>query len=767
MKTNLHLEGEIGRRIEAVTTNWLLPMPSANPGLLEMFRSRDAEPPERLVAWAGEFAGKYLTHAVLLYRLRGGDGLREHISSFVRDFIACQDDDGYLGPWPKDHHLKPSAPNCANPWDAWGHYHAMLGLMLWNETSGDPSALSATRRIADLLCKRFLGDTGETLHGTGQLDKNHSPLHTLALLHRKTGEPRYLALARQIIQELEIPPAGDFLRQAIGGREFHEMPLPRWESLHTILGFAEMFRATGEEPFREAFVRLWHSMRKTDRHNNGGFTSAEKAQGNPYHPGPIETCCTVAWSAMCVEMLWLADNPDSAVMAADELELSLFNSGLGLISPSGRWVTYNTPMAGRRLASAHDIVFQCRAATPELNCCSVNGPRMLGFLADWALTPHAGGVAINYYGPGAFEVTLDDGIRLQLRQDTDYPLSPDVRITLGMIEKCTFPLAIRIPAWSEQTQVRINGSSLETPQAGRYLIPEHDWCNGDVIEISFDFRPHYWLHPERLPTTPWETEWTVFAPVATSARDYPPRSDDPDPQLPGDHIPETLSIDGRTLEPVLIASPGGKLDFHRHFQRASRDYVAFAFTEIICDRAEIRTLQYSANMWACWFLNGEKLSDNHATGGNLGDGFQQLHRIELPLRAGRNLVLARITSHVGNCWYLPTEWNLNAGFINPGANACFASIYRGPILLTHDPRYNQLAQSPGPLIEPLSDSLQPIASALPGFQPWMLFETPTAVGATTRLCDFASAGFAGGPPYDSWLPTHLADPPRFSPFCVG
>src|SRR5262249_27872791 len=45
------------------------------------------------------------------------------------------------------------------------------------------------------------------------------------------------------------------------------------------------------------------------------------------------------------------------------------------------------------------IVFQSRAGTPELNCCSVNGPRGWGMLSDWALLETEDGYAINWLGP--------------------------------------------------------------------------------------------------------------------------------------------------------------------------------------------------------------------------------------------------------------------------------------------------------------------------------------------------------------------------------
>ena len=128
-----------------------------------------------------------------------------------------------------------------------------------------------------------------------------------------------------------------------------------------------------------------------DRHNNGGFSSGEKATGNPYDRGAIETCCTIAWIAMSVEMLKLTG--DSVV--ADEIELSTLNSVLGMHSASGRWATYNTPMDGIRRASAHSIVFQAREGSPELNCCSVNSARGFGHVSDWAVMRDGEGLMVN------------------------------------------------------------------------------------------------------------------------------------------------------------------------------------------------------------------------------------------------------------------------------------------------------------------------------------------------------------------------------------
>lgn len=486
------LGGEIGRRLEAVTEQWILPTPASNPAILEMFRDRDQEPMRDIMPWAGEFAGKYLTHAVQVYRLTRDPRLREHIQWFVKELASLQADDGYLGPWPADHRLTGTAPNCAggqrSTWDAWGHYHIMLGLLLWHETAGDRRALACARRMGDLFCKKFL-DTDDRLVSTGSEEMNLAPIHSLCLLYQCTGVERYLAMAHAIEEDFEVPPAGDYVRTALAGQEFFETPKPRWESLHPIEGIAELFFITGDEKYRRAFEHIWWSIVEHDRHNGGGFSSGEQATGNPYHQAAIETCCTVAWMAMSVDMLRMSGGS----IVADELELSMLNSGLGMMSPCGRWVTYNTPMEGTRIASPTDATaFQARPGQPELNCCSVNGPRALGMLCDWAVMGSEAGPTLNYYGPGRIVVPLGSSNSITIEQETDYPQSGKVIIRLRPRRPAEFALRLRIPYWSAKTRAAVNGQRVGRAEPGRYLEIERKWKKDDTVELALDLSLHYW-----------------------------------------------------------------------------------------------------------------------------------------------------------------------------------------------------------------------------------------------------------------------------------
>lgn len=501
-RTHYALDGPFAAYLRAVTEQWLLIAPAANPAMLDMFADRDRKPYRDQMPWAGEFAGKYLTSAVQILRLTGDPQLKKHLKTFVARLIAHQDADGYLGPWPHGHRLTGCAPNVANQrgstWDAWGHYHAMLGLLLWYEESRDAQVLGCVESMAELLARKFMGEKHPRLVDTGSTEMNMAPVHVLCLLYRQTGRDRYLDLALQWVDEFAAldaagqPLAGDYLNRALADQPFFKTPKPRWESLHPIMALAELYWITGEERYRRAFEQIWWSIVELDRHNNGGFSSGEAAQGNPYHQGAIETCCTIAWVAASVEMLKLTGHS----IVADEIELSTLNSILGLHSASGRWVTYNTPMDGVRKASAHDIVFQAREGSPELNCCSVNGPRGLGMVSDWALMRDEEGLVLNWYGPSRMQAELRSGLTVALTQQTEYPRCGRVGIRVDPSEAAEFALKLRVPYWSQQTTVRVNGAAASKADAGAYLTLTRHWQPGDTIDLELDLSMHYWRGEE-------------------------------------------------------------------------------------------------------------------------------------------------------------------------------------------------------------------------------------------------------------------------------
>jgi hypothetical protein len=245
---------------------------------------------------------------------------------------------------------------------------------------------------------------------------------------------------------------------------------------------------SGEEKYRDAFSHIWYSILKGDRHNTGGFTSGERTTGDPYDPAPIETCCTVAWIDMSIDMLKLAGNS----LVADEIELSTLNGNMGGQSPSGSWWTYNTPMDGVKEASHHTINFQCRPGSPDLNCCSVNGPRGLGMVAEWAIMQSKDGFVVNYYGPSTFKVITAGGQGLTLEERTDYPLGGKIALQLGLAKPERFELKLRIPSWSSATRTIVAGKEVSGVKPGSYLSLAREWKDGDSIVLDLDMSFHYW-----------------------------------------------------------------------------------------------------------------------------------------------------------------------------------------------------------------------------------------------------------------------------------
>ncbi len=478
---HLKMSGETGILADRIIENWLLGLRKTNPAILDMFRDRDVKPYRDLLPWSGEFAGKYITGAYYMYRLTGSRALYEEIVEFIAELLQYQAEDGYLGCFSRQCRLtgafSATPEKTGETWDAWGHYHIMFGLLLWYDLTGNDSYFRAVEKMAALFLRRFYGD-GPRLSSTGSTEMNLSVYHVFAILYNRTGERKYLDFAKAIEEDLSADNAGDYMHCALKGIAFYQCPKPRWESLHVIMGFAEMYRCTGEARYLDAARQIFLSILETDVHNTGAFSTDEQAIGHPYKNSNIETCCVVAYNALAIEIFRLTGDPQ----ISDFLERSHYNAILGCNNPSGRWATYNTPMDGVKCASYHSVGFQCRPGSPDLNCCSVNAPRGTANLVDWMVTEQDGALYLNFYEDMSFETA--DGIRVQI--SGDYPASGSVSVRISS-DGAERTVGLRIPAWSGKTAVILNGRRCAA-EPGSYWTCTKVW--DDTVCLELDLTPY-------------------------------------------------------------------------------------------------------------------------------------------------------------------------------------------------------------------------------------------------------------------------------------
>lgn len=487
---HLHMQDVVGTLIDNIIDNWLVGIRQSNPAILDMLKYPDKKPSRRLLPWSGEFAGKYVTCSALLYCLTKNEKLYTYLKAFISELISCQKENGYMGCWPTDCQLsgrstreKIGEEDPYNTWDGWAHYHIMYGLLLWYKETGDPAAWDCIIKIADLFCETFYNPkTGSRrLYDMGETEMNYAPGHVFALLYRETGEQKYLRFALEVLQDFAAPGCGDYYCLALAGQEYYKTPKPRWESLHSIELLAQLYYCTGEDNYRKAFTQIWRSITKTDVHNTGGFSTGEQAIGNPYENGAIETCCTVAYMALTADMLQLTGDS----MAADVLELSTYNAGLGSFSPTGRWSTYNTPMEGDKKANYWEIGFQCRSGSPDLNCCSVNAPRMFGELSRWAYMTDGDALYVNYYSQSRGEFEIREK-KVHICQTTDYPYDGRVHLRISGLSGTQYKIYFRIPFWSGKTKIQINDRPIDREVCPGYFPIDRKWADGDAVAIDFD-----------------------------------------------------------------------------------------------------------------------------------------------------------------------------------------------------------------------------------------------------------------------------------------
>ncbi len=484
-KGKWNLTGQLADLLQKHTYKWLIGIRESDPAILDVFKDRDKIPYRDLLAWSGEFAGKYLTGTYYLYRLTEDTELYEYVQKFIAEFISYIDEEtGYWGCYSKayrllgyNHNQKEGTYEYENTWDAWAHYHSMMGVYLWYRQTGNQTYLEAVEKAASCLMRTFYNGQRRMMD-MGSLEMNLSPLHIFSVLYAETGKPEYLRFCEEVLKDIAAPGAGEFLKIAAENKEFYQGPKPRWESLHILLGMQAFGNVAHRKEYAKAAEKLFYSILKTDIHNTGAFSTDEQACGSPFRKGAIELCCVVACNALACEIL--KQTGDSKI--ADFLEISFYNAVLGSFSPSGRWTTYDTPMEGYKRANYDQIQFQSRAGAPDLNCCSANSARALGTFSEWAVMEDESAVYINSYEN--MRLTSENGTFIEITGG--YPIEENVTIAVKNLNKRK--LLLKIPFWSKNTVIKTKGEEYH-PNPGQYFSVSD--ADNETINIVFDYSPHY------------------------------------------------------------------------------------------------------------------------------------------------------------------------------------------------------------------------------------------------------------------------------------
>jgi DUF1680 family protein len=73
---------------------------------------------------------------------------------------------------------------------------------------------------------------------------------------------------------------------------------------------------------------------------------------------------------------------------------------------------------------------------------------------------------------------------VQIEQHTNYPWDNMVQLRIGVAQPAAFDLALRIPGWSRDFQVHVNGAPMTANLVNGYAHLRRQWSNGDEVTLS-------------------------------------------------------------------------------------------------------------------------------------------------------------------------------------------------------------------------------------------------------------------------------------------
>ena len=284
--------------------------------------------------WRGEYWGKMMRGACLVYRCTEDTRLYALLRETVLSLLAAADEDGRLSTYDR-------ARECTG-WDLWCRKYVLTGMLHFCDICPDAALreriLDGMERHLDRLIERVgpgkdqteITETSDWWLGVNAC----SILEPVLDLYRRRPRERFLAFARYIVSTGGCR-GGDLIRLALEDKKApYQYPETKaYETMSFFEGVLAFYETTGERRYLDAALRFAEQVAATDITLIGCagcthelFDHAAVRQTKYSEKGMQETCVTVTWMRLCARLFLLTGEDRFAARVEQSALNALYGS---------------------------------------------------------------------------------------------------------------------------------------------------------------------------------------------------------------------------------------------------------------------------------------------------------------------------------------------------------------------------------------------------------------------------------------------------------
>lgn len=447
----------------------------------------------KAVAWSDGDNYKWIEAMAHVYSMTRDRELDRLMDEWIAVIEKAQEEDGYIS---VNMRGKERWEN-ARDHETYNMGHLMTAAVIHYRATGKTNFLDVAKRVGDYLHATFVGTDKHVL--------GYSSIMGVMSLYRATGDAKYLELANRFI---DLYGTGDTeYRRTLSdqtGTDQRQDRVPFRKETEAVghavwgnylyCGVADVIAETGEKALFDPLDRIWESiaLRKMDVTGSIGYGELETKRGDRVHEAfgqdydlpnlYNETCGNIGFGMLCWRMLLLTGD----AKYADVMERVAYNCLNAAVDLKGENWFYCNPLLWKGEAvKGHVHQTGVRWRTNNCYCCPPNVGRTTTKLHNWVYSLSDDGLWVHLYGGNELTTTLADGSHVELTQQSDYPWNGNVKITLQKAGAKAFAIHLRIPGWSNNASLKINGETFSgVVQPSSYAKISRVWKAGDVIELD-------------------------------------------------------------------------------------------------------------------------------------------------------------------------------------------------------------------------------------------------------------------------------------------